>query len=114
MWKVVLVVFSIFIVFIWLSNRYSTFVPNEKELLDPVTPETEELAKRLYNDQWDHYRLGDIYYDNFNGVPYDTGKYPGSIGHEYNKRNVNSIPENKQLLMQIIDERKNLTEQSIN
>jgi len=57
-------------------------------MLEPESEETKDLEKKIYNKDWDWYRLGDTYYrpEGANDLTYHVDKFPDSIASEYIKQ----------------------------
>ena len=57
-------------------------------MLEPESEETKDLEIKIYNKDWDWYRLGDTYYKPEGGdnVSYHVDKFPDSIACEYIKQ----------------------------
>ena len=68
---------------------------------------TIELSKKLYNgNEWNHYRLGDIYFfqnisKGISSIDYHIKDYPGSIAEEYLKKNKPINFQHKRLISNI-------------
>jgi hypothetical protein len=57
-------------------------------MLEPETEETKDLESKIYNKDWDWYRLGDTYYrpDGSMDLSYHVDRFPDSIASEYIKQ----------------------------
>ena len=57
-------------------------------MLEPESEETKDLESKIYNKDWDWYRLGDTYYrpEGANDLSYHVDKFPDSIASEYIKQ----------------------------
>ena len=57
-------------------------------MLEPESEETKYLESKIYNKDWDSYRLGDTYYKPEGGgdISYHVDKFPNSIASDYIKQ----------------------------
>jgi len=108
--KLLLILIIILIILIVLS----IFIENKENMLSDIDEHVLEISEKIYiGDKWNHYRLGDLYYYQLDlkgpaTIEYHVKDYPGSIAEEYIKKNIPIKNENKELLLQIIKNRKNI------
>jgi hypothetical protein len=85
--RIITIIIYLLISLITVFVIFNLFDINTAEWLEPESIETDNIEKQLYNSNWDHYRLGDVYYqpyiNAYNHVSYHIKQFPESIAAKY-------------------------------
>ena len=76
-------------------------------MLEPESEETKDLEIKIYNKDWDWYRLGDTYYkpEGSGDISYHVDKFPNSIASEYIKQSssrANDLDTMKKIVNKVV------------
>lgn len=105
------------VILVFILIIITGLIPLRKEKKGKLSKEFE----KLYNKQWDHYRIGDVYKwgkgkdHEYNSIKYHEEQFPDSIAAEYLTKLKDNEKENINLLKNILDNRpklKNLPEKN--
>lgn len=108
--KLIILPIILIILVLFLSKSINMLSFEELQTwLVPESANTDNIAKQLFNDKWNKYRLGDLFFirpifksmtnDN---LDYHEHQFPESIASEYIKQNKPYKHENMDLLLKII------------
>jgi hypothetical protein len=88
--RIITIIIYVLIIIVTLFILLNPFDIITKDWLEPESPETDTIQKKLYNPNWNGYRLGDVYYlpyiNAYNDLNYHITQYPGSIASQYMSR----------------------------